>query len=189
MTCPDGKWIIIPMLNKLWVTFIKKTMPLFNLTHIDHVRLASKPNSSLTSLLSSNEFFLWLSKRKTHAGVLFALTINVRHVGFEIHLRTPACRHLRLIFLSGCQEEMQSRPALIFIENHFETVKKREVIRTELSNSSGFISLEPLNSQTVGLGKQPYRSPKVYRVSYFRSTWKNAWISAVEMSSTQPKWN
>ena len=27
-----------------------------------------------------------------------------------------------------------------------------------------------------------YRSPKVYRVSYFRWTWKNAWISAVEMS-------
>ena len=85
-----------------------------------------------------------------------------------------------LIFLSGCQEEMQSRPALIFIENHFEMFKK-EMIRTKLSSSSGFISLGPLNFQTVGLGKQPYRSPKVYRVSYFRSTWKNAWISAVEM--------
>ena len=55
------------------------------------------------------------------------------------------------------------------------------MIRTKLSSSSGFISLGPLNFQTVGLGKQPYRSPKVYRVSYFRSTWKNAWISAVEM--------
>ena len=49
----------------------------------------------------------------------------MRHVGFEIHLRTPTRKHLCLIFLSSCQEEMRPRPALIFIANHFEMVKKR----------------------------------------------------------------
>ena len=49
----------------------------------------------------------------------------MRHVGFEIHLRTPTRKHLCLIFLSSCQEETRPRPALIFIANHFEMVKKR----------------------------------------------------------------
>ena len=69
-------------------------------------------------------FFL-LFKAEDVSPCLCALEINMRHVGFEIHLRTPTCKHLCLIFLSGCQEEMQPRPALIFIGNNFEMVKNR----------------------------------------------------------------
>ena len=98
----------------------------------------------------------------------------MRHVGVEIHLRTPTCKHLCLIFLSGCQQEMQPRPQIVL------KWLKTKVVRNNLFISSGFISLWPLNSQTLRLGKQPYQSPKVYRVSYFRSTWKNASISAVD---------
>ena len=71
--------------------------------------------------------FLWLLKRKAQARVVCALIINIRYVEYEIHLRTPSCKHLCLIFLSGCQEEMQSRPALIFIENHFEMFQRYTV--------------------------------------------------------------
>ena len=104
---------------------------------------------------------MWLSKRKTHAGVVFALTINVRHVGFEIHLRTPACRHLRLIFLSGCQKEMQSRPALIFIENHFETVKKGKwsglsLVVHQGSSVSSHWTLKPLDWGSNHIDLQRY---------------------------------
>ena len=49
---------------------------------------------------------------------------KLRHVGFEINLRTPTRKHVCLIFLSSCQEEMRPRAALIFIANHFEMVKK-----------------------------------------------------------------
>ena len=143
---------------------------------------------SLTSWLSSKWFFFLLFKAEDVSPCLRALEINMRHVGFEIHLRTPTCKRLCLIFLSGCREEMQSEmhPRCIRDPHQYSyqvilKLLKTEVIRNMLFSSSGFISLRPLNSQTVGQGKQPYRSPKVYRVSYFRSTWKNAWISAVEM--------
>ena len=69
-------------------------------------------------------FFL-LFKEEDESPCLRALKINMRHVGVEIHLITPTCKHLCLIFLSGCQQEMQPRPALIYIENRFEMVKNR----------------------------------------------------------------
>ena len=69
-------------------------------------------------------FFL-LFKAEDVSPCLRALEINMRHVGFEIHLRTPTCKRSCLIFLSGCQQEMQPRPALTFIANHFEMVKNR----------------------------------------------------------------
>ena len=129
---------------------------------------------SLTSWLSSKWFYFLLFKEEDLSPCLRALEINMRHVACEIHLRTPTRNHLCLIFVSCFQEEMR------FIGNNFKWLKT-EVIRNMLFSSSGFISLRPLNSQTVGQGKQPYRSPKVYRISHLRSTWKNAWNSAVEM--------
>ena len=63
-------------------------------------------------------------KAEDKARVVRVLKIDMRHVGFEIHLRTPTGKHLCLIFLFSCQEEMQPRPALIFKANHFEMVIK-----------------------------------------------------------------
>ena len=65
-------------------------------------------------------------KAEDKAHVVRVLKIDMRHVGFEIHLRTPTRKHLYLIFLSIFQEEMRPRPALIFIANHFEMLKKRK---------------------------------------------------------------
>ena len=72
----------------------------------------------------------------------------MRHAGFEIHLRTPTCKHLYLIFLSGCQEEMRPRPALIFIANHFDMVKNRsdqKWLVHQGSSVSGHWILKPLD--------------------------------------------
>ena len=61
-------------------------------------------------------------KAEDKARVVRVLEIDMRHVGFEINLRTPTRKHLCPIFLSSCQEEM--RPRLIFIGNHFKMVEK-----------------------------------------------------------------
>ena len=81
-------------------------------------------------------------KAEDKARVVRVLKIDMRHVGFEIHLRTPTRKHLCLIFLSSCQEEMRPRPALIFIANHFEMVKKRK--------GSGISSLVQQGSSVSG---------------------------------------
>ena len=70
----------------------------------------------------------------------------MRHAGFEIHLRTPICKHLCLIFLSGCQEEMRPRPALIFTANHFDMVRNRIAPLVHQGSSvSGHWILKPLD--------------------------------------------
>ena len=92
-------------------------------------------------------------KAEDKARVVRVLKIDMRHVGFEIHLRTPTRKHLCLIFLSSFQEEMRPRPALIFIANHFEMVKKRKgsgisSLVQQGSSVSGHWILKPLDRRS-----------------------------------------
>ena len=116
---------------------------------------------SLTSWLSSKWFSFLLFKEEDLSPCLRALEINMRHVGCEIHLRTRTRNHLCLIFLSCCQEEMRPRPALIFIANNFEMVKKRKGSRiTSLvyqgSSVSGHWILKPLDRGSNLIDLQRY---------------------------------
>ena len=100
-------------------------------------------------------------KAEDKARVVRVLKIDMRHVGFEIHLRTPTRKHLCLIFLSSCQEELRPRPALIFIANNFEMVKKRKGSRiTSLvyqgSSVSGHWILKPLDRGSNLIDLQRY---------------------------------
>ena len=100
-------------------------------------------------------------KAEDKARVVRVLKIDMRHVGFEIHLRTPTRKHLCLIFLSSCQEEMRPRPALIFIANHFEMVKKRKgsgitSLVYQGSSVSGHWILKPLDRGSNLIDLQRY---------------------------------
>ena len=100
-------------------------------------------------------------KAEDKARVVRVLKIDMRHVGFEIHLRTPTRKHLCLIFLSSCQEEMRPRPALIFIANHFEMVKKRKgsgisSLVQQGSSVSGHWILKPLDRRSNLIDLQRY---------------------------------
>ena len=100
-------------------------------------------------------------KAEDKARVVRVLKIDMRHVGFEIHLRTPTRKHLCLIFLSSCQEEMRPRTALIFIANHFEMVKKRKgsgitSLVYQGSSVSGHWILKPLDRGSNLIDLQRY---------------------------------
>ena len=85
-------------------------------------------------------------------------------------------------FMSDISVQLSRRDAtetaLIFIANHFEMVQKRKgsgisSLVQQGSSVSGHWILKPLDRRSNLIDLQS--------VSYFRSTWKNAWISAVEM--------